>query len=380
MYKPAPASFSWTLATGYGNCFSGPARDSVRVTIALRIRLTFPLSDEQPGPSIPLRRWWPTEDESRIVVPEKQFSMRFWIDDSCRHSHIHENLAKVHCEIDGISVPESLGEFVLAISEHHNWTVEGLSVYSTELLAEYNRLGQLVYRPALDRFNRLVSYIRAEKGVFWIHEYQPEETVCSSALLKLRAKVKVGNSDWVRFTSTATYFYRLHGAPEGSSVTDEDWPRIADHVRGQRPATLVGQLLAGADEFCNIGHSRAAITEAVSALEVAIVRFSQEVDLKQWRVQIKDRTAAESFHSHVQHLGTTCTVSYLLPLLYDETQIPKAVLDDCRSAIEIRNAVVHRGQRDIDEANLRRYLFAIRQLCQTLKRLQIERAIGEGVE
>jgi len=45
-----------------------------------------------------------------------------------------------------------------------------LASYDPVLLDEYGEIGQSIYRPALDRFNRLIGYIRAVKGQYWIHE------------------------------------------------------------------------------------------------------------------------------------------------------------------------------------------------------------------
>jgi hypothetical protein len=89
-------------------------------------------------------------------------------------------------------------------------------------------------------------------------------------------------------------------------VTFRPFCRVASFLLdAERKAPLVGQLLAVADEFCETGHRRAALTEAVSALEIAVSQFAQRANPESWSTQLAGRSSAEQFHNHVQHLGTS---------------------------------------------------------------------------
>jgi hypothetical protein len=74
-----------------------------------------------------------------------------------------------------------------------------------------------------------------------------------------------------------------------------------------------------------------------------------------------------SLRQQVERLGLTCTVQYLLPMLFTEEKVPTEVLRGCQTAVGVRQTVVHKGQRDVDPARTRHYLESIRTLCGILK-------------
>jgi hypothetical protein len=55
---------------------------------------------------------------------------------------------------------------------------------------------------------------------------------------------------------------------------------VKEYVRSLKRPPLVRQLLAGAEALVEQGHGRAALTEAVTALEVAIHEFAKSQESK----------------------------------------------------------------------------------------------------
>jgi hypothetical protein len=94
--------------------------------------------------------------------------------------------------------------------------------------------------------NRLPSYVRIEKGQHWVRPMTLDPGLLASHASRMHAKARPGDGDW--FVS-------------------------------RRPS-LALELLAGAENIASGGNDRVALTEAVSALEVALARFARSAKLK----------------------------------------------------------------------------------------------------
>ena len=65
-------------------------------------------------------------------------------------------------------------------------------------------------------------------------------------------------------------------------------------------------------------------------------------------------------------LGSTATVRYLLPFILDE--VDDEIHATCTEAIDRRQTIAHQGQRDVTEADARRYIRSLRGLCAHLQK------------
>lgn len=330
--------------------------------------------------ALALGDWALPADEDRPIASEGELRLRFWIDNSCTYlpdvsddvlnNYSEIEVARINVEVSGIDVSDAFADVIIKMSSETNFLPEHIAAtYDPKLIDEYNALGYSVFSAVIKHFNRFVSYVRAVKGQYWLQQY-PTGGDFRSNLITLRARVKLKDFDWLRLTTTGMSVYKVPAWFRGREIVRDDWKGIHDHLAGQRKAPLVGQLLAGADEFRDSGHTRAALTEAVSALEVAVSQFAHRASPESWTTTFAGRSSAENFESHVQHLGTTCTVGYLLPVLFSEEQIPQATLKLCHDAIIERNAVIHTGKREVVEERLQAFLDAIRDLCGRLRQLE----------
>jgi hypothetical protein len=355
------------------------------MTKHLLARLTIPLIDEKrfgKGDSLVFQFWLPFQDEDALVATEGDMELRFWIDRQCLH-HVtdidfdninrYANIfvGKMNVDVSGIDVSDQLADVIIKLATEHNWTPEHISsTYDRSTIEEYNAIGEKIYSAVVKQFNRLIAYVRAVKGQYWLQEYEPDPNI-HSEFLKLRAKVKIGESDWLRLTAAGGARFTITMPTGERFIAQEDWHGIRNHLAGERKAPLVGQLLAAADGFRESGHRRAALTEAISALEIAVSQFAQRVNPESWSTLLAGRSSSAQFHNHVEHLGVTCTIGYLFPVIFSEEQVPSVILKTCQDAITERNVVIHRGQRDVDETKLREYLRAIRDLCERLRRFNL---------
>jgi len=355
------------------------------MTKPLLARMTIPLVDEEhftEGEPLVFRYWLPLQDADVITATDGDVELRFSIDKQClsdlgevdlndisRYTNI--SVGRMYVEVRGIEVSDQLTDVIIKLASERNWLPEHISsTYDSSLIEDYRTIGEKIYSGVVKQFNRLIAYVRAVKGQYWLREYRPDPDNITSEFLKLRAHVKVGESDWLRLTGPGGYRITANIPTGERFIGQEDWQDIRKHLAGERKAPLVGQLLAAADEFRESGHRRAALTEAISALEIAVSQFAQRANPESWSKQLAERSSAAQLQNHVEHLGTTCTIGYLFPVILSEEQVPSTVLKTCQEAINDRNAVIHRGQRDVDDGRLWAYLRAVRDLCERLRRLQ----------
>ena len=111
-----------------------------------------------------------------------------------------------------------------------------------------------------------------------------------------------------------------------------------------------------------------ALTEAVSALEVAVHAFGRFPSTeKAFGPILGARLRLSSLSEQVQHIGLSGTVKYLLPAIFPEEKLPTEILQGCQEAVEERQNVIHNGKRDVDSNHTVRYLASIRKLCSILE-------------
>jgi hypothetical protein len=227
-----------------------------------------------------------------------------------------------------------------------------------------------VYVFTLERLNRLLSFVRSYKGQYWLEDYAIDLDQMGSDFTRFRARVTVEDSDWTRWVPTQLGgIFKVSGMGRRRAIRAEDWPRISEFVASSGKADLVGELLAGAESLADSGHRRGALTEAVTALEVAVSRFAQDPYANsEFGSTFAERLNLDSLKNQHDRLGLSATIYYLLPLLFTEDQMPTDVLKGCQEAIVQRQNVVHQGQRDVDERKLYQYLRSIRSMCSILRK------------
>ena len=69
-------------------------------------------------------------------------------------------------------------------------------------------------------------------------------------------------------------------------------------------------------------------------------------------------------------MGLSGSVRFLLPVILPEASVSTALLRKCFDAVDMRQNVVHNGQRDVDRVKLQSALESIRELCLVLESLQ----------
>jgi hypothetical protein len=330
--------------------------------------------------------WLPLEEDQVLKVDRDGITVRLWFAPDCllgseRSALERGNLAElekwVNIRVHKIHADATLGisdELAQFIYETRAWPRQGpgsipADDQSERLKEEYVQLGQQVLEAVVGAVNRFISYFRVHRGQYWLRKRPIDYDRMRSDFTEFRARVRIEAQDGFRFVPPSTDTIRIYAESMERSVPEEDWPQIARFVQGRSRPDLVLELLTNAELLHDEGYGRSAITEGVAALEAATSRFSESPKLNGLRgTELARRMDTPRLRSQVEHMGFSGTWRYLIPLLFGTEALPTDLLNCCQRVIEIRNNIMHGGQRDVDEATLRSLLNAVRETCTILAR------------
>jgi hypothetical protein len=237
------------------------------------------------GSAMMFYQWLPLSEDQFITAHEGGMGIKFWFDWKC---HALDPLPYGERDIDRMvtvpayrviiadlaitGVPRQLAQYVLDLARRNPPDESG------PLADECRSLACRILEFAVLQFNRLVGCVYSTKGQYWLEEYPFDPDNVASYFIRFDARVKAGESQWLRF-----YVPGPGGVWRGNptqtsarSIRKEDWTKVRELMGSHRKPPLVGQLLARADWLANSGHRRGAVSEAVSALEVAIHAFGRQ--------------------------------------------------------------------------------------------------------
>ena len=336
------------------------------VYVQLVVPLGHPDSENHP---MEFYCWLPLDEADRIRFDDADRSLTLSIvsDRSDSAASVPAN-APVWSVIADVTVRNLPDEVIAGIKIPPDYS----HIHDLEFLENnpHIRLAKETVQYVIDRVNRLLSYVRNHRGQYMLTEIPPMHHSVTSSLLKLKAKIRVGESEWKSWRPPGGVLQWTAKGYRGDReriINKEDWPEIQRAVTSNERPNLVRELLAGAEALAYEGHRRAAITEAVTALEVAIHRFATNPNKDVLATARCHVTGGESLKKQVEHMGLTGSVRYLLPVIVTESKVPTELLQSCSAALDLRNNVVHNGQRDVDEERLTSAIVSIRQLSLTLE-------------
>lgn len=339
-------------------------------------------------PSLTFSRWLPIGKEQGICIADGNTKLTLWFDlkatwwasqpteeDLKKHQNVLAHYVNADFEVSGLS--DALREYIQQ---------RDFSKFPTDeekpFQDAYESLGKRLLYLLLTRVNRLVSYARAKKGQYWLVEYDLDEGCMHSLFNKFEARGRFDNDSLFCFQPAVGDCVTFVMQSDEKYVTEEEWPIVKDFVETDSKPPLVGELLAGAEQLAGNGHRRSALTEAVTALEIALYSFSRsaKADIGFGHI-VAERLASKALAGQVKRLGLSNSFNYFLPLIFTDEILPLDVLKGCQQAIQQRQNVVHNGQRDVDEKTLHKALSCIRQCCDILNKLESDdsQALEESV-
>ena len=346
-----------------------------RLTVVLKI----PFECEPPlgsCPALTFTHWLPSGRNQGIVVKDDDIQIVLWFDEKCvlppPHPTADELKRQVNVLVHHVNVEievAALSDSLLSYMQNCDYSKPRKDTARNEQ-TEYERLAKRILVSVIGRINRLIAFARSKKGQYWLTEYNVDLNLTRSYFVKFEARGRVEEGSWFRFAPPTLDMLTASTENESRFITEGDWPAFRDFVLGANRPNLVGELLAGAEYLQNMGHCRSAISEAVTALEVAVHNFSRNPNAeKTFAGHLAERLALRTLHSQVERLGLSATIGYLLPTIVPEHTLPTTILSACQSALSERQNIVHNGKRNVDETTARRAITSIRACCSILESL-----------
>lgn len=233
-----------------------------------------------------------------------------------------------------------------------------------ELQERYDELAAKILETVLNRVNRLIAYARVIKGQYWLIEFEIDLDRLYTYFVSFHATARIDNGREFAFIPARERTLIIDPGRD-LYIHEDEWDDISDFVAGDKKTPLVSELLAGAKSLAAAGRSRSALTEAVTALEVATSRFAQSTPCKEKLASMYGkRIGVDSLYGQVRRIGLTESISYLIPLLLPDSVLPEDVISVCQEAIQVRQNVVHNGQREVPEVH--HFLSNVEEFCEIL--------------
>ncbi len=348
----------------------------------INISLTIPLSDNDwGGPCIAFYQWIPEHHADAIVLSENSKQVSITIDKTCVSNLgevtdelisalVNISVSKLNIEIVLRDIDDELVGFIYdereSPKEIHHGLKPGENGYD-DLKERYKSLGIEVAEIALKAFNRVVSYARNAKGQYWLSEHKFNKDRLRSLNNQFRAKARINNGEWFRWCPPSIDCITIYAEGNETAIKREEWVSVSEFVASSDKPNLIFELLANSRQLFDSGHMRSSVIEAVTALEVAVSKFGRKANVEMLSAStLTDRIDVDRLGTQIQHLGFSGSIRYLIPLLFPENVMPNNVLAKCFKALEVRNNVVHQGQRDVSSDLVREILRDVTALCRVL--------------
>jgi hypothetical protein len=323
-------------------------------------------------------QWLPLGPENGIRLRRDDLELVLWLDVKSVQwaSEIAEEDIPNHINLTAHKIYADITATVDDVELLSYMPVRDFSRQPTEeekpLAERYEIHGREVFSLLADGVNRLLTFIRVEKGQYWLNSLEIDLDSMASHSVEFEARAQVDGDSWFRWQPTQSVTLGVGVASFREAppryLTPADWPKAQAFVSGEGQPNLPRQLLAAAEAFAEAGSERVALTEAATALEVAVSWFMSSPKPDYLVSEpLRSRLGLESLANVLERRGLTYCVSFLLPILFDEGTLSNQTLATCREALERRQNVVHRGARRVDPAKLRRYLGGIRKMCEVLQ-------------
>lgn len=324
-------------------------------------------------PAFTFTHWLPIGEHNGILASEDQINILLWFDiqtarwgsqpkeeDLIKHVNVLARYVKARITVQ--SIEDNLAEYMQKRSFKRLPSDSEKDVQSM-----YSQLGERILRIVLEHVNRLISYARDFKGQYWLLKYDYNLDQMYSLFNKFDGLGKIDDKEWFRFQPGVGDTIRVEMTPEEKYITEGEWKSVCEFVVGRQSAPLVGELLAGAEQLEGNGYGRSALTEAVTALEVAISDFGSSQSASEKLTSVYgERLGIGSLKKQIKRMGLNGTVRYLLPLILPEAILPSKVITACQEAVTLRQNVVHNGSRNVSVVAVRKGISNIKKCCKIL--------------
>ncbi len=352
-------------------------------TLKKKITLSFeiPLSDDNfSGSHLYFNQWIPTKEHS-ILMKEEEYTLKIWADKDCTSSILHKtdeeiskwsniSVYKLKVEVIIENIDQELATFIYNERSRgrQEYVEPALEKHEYDKLSEeFRSLSLNVLRLVYKTCNKIIAFARNNKGQYELEQLTFNENLLHSLYVQIKAKCKIDEGEWFWWNPNVIDSLTINIGTAGY-IKENDWKDIKTFVAGNRSINLANELLSNSMSLLfKFEHRRSAVIEAATALEITLAKFSQAPDLSKIDCTTDgNRIDLENIKNQVQHLGFSASMRYLIPILFKEDVLSTELLNKVFKAIQSRNNIVHKGQRDISVDKAEEHISSLKKCSEIL--------------
>lgn len=215
---------------------------------SLLIRMEIPID-----PPLIFARWFPLDEDKFVTVKQDDIEIKFWFDLSCTSPKTRDELNKwTAVRANKIFADATISGLEDQLVEHIRHRVYSRKPTPDELelqkeYRQFENLGKKVYEVVLTHLNRLLVYVRAVPGQFWLQEHIVDPNIMASDFTKFNAKATIDGQNWFRWLATQSVTFIIAAEDQSRFLSENDWSQASQFVNSSRKTPLIWELLAGAD-------------------------------------------------------------------------------------------------------------------------------------
>lgn len=349
---------------------------------SLKIQFTVPFGNKASNQSIVFSQWIPDNKSDILVKQYEGMTISLHFDIQCvsmigevtkkeiKNSNTNY-VSKLYAVADICGISSELTSFIVnerdsASGKHHGIAPDNERY--KYLNNEYRYLGETVIKAVNDVCNRLIEYARNNKGQFWLTTLNKDNKNLLNRNNSWRAEATINDGDKFRWIPPGTNLIQFDAMiPFESSIKESEWNAVQAYIASPSRTPLVFELMSNARYLLTEGHRRSAVLEVVSALEVATNDFFKSPNISALKTpEDASRIDFINLGNQSSHLGFSGSIRYLVPLVFSRDNLSDVILGKCYQAIEVRNNVVHAGQRNVGKELAIEIVNACVECCKIL--------------
>ena len=218
--------------------------------------------------------------------------------------------------------------------------------------SEYVGLGKEVVKFLQPKLARFIEVLRTIYGQYWVPSLPKWDSRQTSLggycyhFLEMKWSLDDGHTwaDFVPDTTSVALVLNSHPLKEKDFLVEDDWKNLPSLVQSTDLVSTASQVLGRAHYLYDEGQSEHALVEGVTALEIAIGEFLR-ASLNNDATLLKK---VERFHK--------IPLSAQLLAIAGALGIPSLDLAEAVEAVDLRNAIVHKGHSLQAETNVRKLI------------------------
>jgi hypothetical protein len=345
--------------------------------LIIRHKIEIPLHHIIGASALTFSKWFPLDDNDRIVINEDDKKVEIWFDKSCLHfSQINEDLEnhvnvmclEAYVDVTIFKVSKKLVEFLKK-------NIQKIVQNDDELINQAKNLGETVYIACISGLNNLINYCRYVKNQYWLDEIHVDIRRIQSFNVEVNAKAitdEINTNHWFRWRPIHSDLINILIPDEKVYITKDDWGELKKFIGSGKRINFSLELISKAKVLKSYGYANNAIVDSVIALEIALYEFGKQPNREKLIVLGTDLEIDSSLEKTFAKLGFSTSVKYLLPLILPKSIVDKITFENVNELITIRQNIIHNGQKRVEKNKLK-LIYSAEKLTRQLIDLTLKR-------